>query len=494
MERTKYTPKRLLSLLLALIMLFGMFPTAALAADSETLDISEAKVKYTVVTDPLPVVPRGQQNGSTLTVKIEVLYNATMSNRDFPVQLKAPDGTLLLDSRIKDVFATASGINKYGDLGGFQFDSALAGGKGGFYRYITIPAIGGTNSYHIWARSTSGLGATEHIAESEWSITVPTKPTLDLQTSGPTANVGEKFTASVTTNHIDGTVKFIYNGQEVDVAVENKGTVGFASTMFTAVENAQQVEAIQSCDCGVDTADAKKTITVSRPVPDTATVSFYNDTTLIGTKIVEKGKCVDPVYGPVVPGYVLEGWYKDAGLIQRFDFSEVVNNDFPLYAKMIENETAVKTFDVTFYMNDGTDTVFSTIPVFKGSGTANPGEPTRDGFVFKGWYNAPACADGDEYNFGAAMTAAKSAYAKWEAVTVETTYTVTFDVGVANAGPVPGTQVVKKDDAAIEPTTEPTRDGYAFAGWYLVQADGSLANSAYVFTTPVTGNITLRAK
>lgn len=32
MERTKYTPKRLLSLLLALIMLLGMFPTAALAA------------------------------------------------------------------------------------------------------------------------------------------------------------------------------------------------------------------------------------------------------------------------------------------------------------------------------------------------------------------------------------------------------------------------------------------------------------------------------
>lgn len=33
MERTEYTPKRLLSLLLALIMLLGMFPTAALAAE-----------------------------------------------------------------------------------------------------------------------------------------------------------------------------------------------------------------------------------------------------------------------------------------------------------------------------------------------------------------------------------------------------------------------------------------------------------------------------
>lgn len=35
MERTKYTPKRLLSLLLALIMLLGMFPTAVFAAEPE---------------------------------------------------------------------------------------------------------------------------------------------------------------------------------------------------------------------------------------------------------------------------------------------------------------------------------------------------------------------------------------------------------------------------------------------------------------------------
>lgn len=98
------------------------------------------------------------------------------------------------------------------------------------------------------------------------------------------------------------------------------------------------------------------------------------------------------------------------------------------------------------------------------------------------------------YDFAAPVTEDIKLYADWTQVTEETTYTVTFDVGVANAGPVPGTQVVKKDAVAIKPTTEPTRDGYTFAGWYLVQADGSLANSAYVFTTPVTGNITLRAK
>ena len=38
MERTKYTPKRLLSLLLALIMLLGMLPTAALAAEPREIE------------------------------------------------------------------------------------------------------------------------------------------------------------------------------------------------------------------------------------------------------------------------------------------------------------------------------------------------------------------------------------------------------------------------------------------------------------------------
>lgn len=98
------------------------------------------------------------------------------------------------------------------------------------------------------------------------------------------------------------------------------------------------------------------------------------------------------------------------------------------------------------------------------------------------------------YDFAAPVTEDIKLYADWTQVTEETTYTVTFDVGVANAGPVPGTQVITSGQPVPAPTVEPTRDGYAFAGWYLVQANGSLANSAYVFTTPVTGNITLRAK
>ena len=50
MERTKYTPKRLLSLLLALIMLLGMLPTAALAA--EPREIESLGMAFSLATEP----------------------------------------------------------------------------------------------------------------------------------------------------------------------------------------------------------------------------------------------------------------------------------------------------------------------------------------------------------------------------------------------------------------------------------------------------------
>ena len=81
--------------------------------------------------------------------------------------------------------------------------------------------------------------------------------------------------------------------------------------------------------------------------------------------------------------------------------------------------------------------------------------------------------------------------AVWEPTEAANTHTVTFDVGVANAGPVPGTQVITSGQPVPAPTVEPTRDGYTFAHWYL---STDTTESAYNFATPVTKDITLRAK
>ena len=65
------------------------------------------------------------------------------------------------------------------------------------------------------------------------------------------------------------------------------------------------------------------------------------------------------------------------------------------------------------------------------------------------------------------------------------TYTVTFDT---DEGTVPSTEEVSYGDKVTEPTTDPIRTGYTFAGWQL---EGE--TTAFDFNTPITGNITLKA-
>ena len=65
-------------------------------------------------------------------------------------------------------------------------------------------------------------------------------------------------------------------------------------------------------------------------------------------------------------------------------------------------------------------------------------------------------------------------------------YTVTFET---SAGVEAGKQIVKKDEKVKEPT-EPTREGYTFAGWYYADDE----NKEFDFNTKVEKDITLIAK
>ena len=67
--------------------------------------------------------------------------------------------------------------------------------------------------------------------------------------------------------------------------------------------------------------------------------------------------------------------------------------------------------------------------------------------------------------------------------TTEKTYTVTFD---SDGGSSSAKQTVVSGKYAKEPTT-PTKSGYVFIGWYY-------GDNKWDFSTPVTGNMTLKAK
>lgn len=138
-----------------------------------------------------------------------------------------------------------------------------------------------------------------------------------------------------------------------------------------------------------------------------------------------------------------------------------------LYAKWAPVKHAV-TFD-----SDGGSAVASQ-NVDHDSQVVEPEPPTKDHFIFDGWYNGD-----DPYDFFEPVTGDLALKARWTAVP----YTVTFD---SAGGSSVATQSVKQGGKAARPDN-PTRVGYAFMGWYAGDAE-------YDFSKPVTSDLTLTAR
>ncbi len=164
---------------------------------------------------------------------------------------------------------------------------------------------------------------------------------------------------------------------------------------------------------------------------------------------------------------------------------------------------AVNTYTLTYSANGGSGTMTdANSPYVYGTAvTALANKFTRSSYTFSGWNTAAdgsgtSIAAGDEFT----ITADTTLYAQWKSSSSGSSgggsssstsggsvkYTVTFET---NGGSDIDAVSVSKNSTVSEPT-EPTKDGYEFAGWY---SDEELT-SEYDFGTKVTKSITLYAK
>ena len=122
---------------------------------------------------------------------------------------------------------------------------------------------------------------------------------------------------------------------------------------------------------------------------------------------------------------------------------------------------------VLFDPNGGTVTPTSK-DITKGSAYGELPTPTRDGYVFAGWFTDDAEPEEIKSTTIVTKTGSHTLYARW--ATASTKYTITYD---ANGGSgAPASQIKGVNESITLSTTIPTRTYYTFKEWNT-KSDGS---------------------
>ena len=179
-----------------------------------------------------------------------------------------------------------------------------------------------------------------------------------------------------------------------------------------------------------------------------------------GTVNVELPKYVTEDYTLPIPtraGYVFEGWYSNSNFTSAEITLITAGWEGSLYAKWTEETPE----EVIYWVLNG-GTVSGTLPSFVTSTYTLP-TPTREGYIFAGWYDNP--------NFtGTALTSIPAGwegtlYAKW--TVEENTDDIKWELngGSYKNGTLP-TSVSKRYTLPRSWELNPPYDGCEFEGWY----------------------------
>lgn len=236
-------------------------------------------------------------------------------------------------------------------------------------------------------------------------------------------------------------------------------------------------------------ASLRKSITLAEKY----TVTFISDGTILKTVEVFEGDYLASADTPEKSGYKFGGWLVGSENGEKFDAFSKITSDLTLYASWTKNTTTSSTgfiplvrYAVTF--NAGADDVTG-MPamqlVFRGGKVTEPTAPSREGYTFTGWYTDASCTT--LYDFARNVSAKLELYAGW--VNANVKYTVSFDLNYEGAVNAPEEQNIEPNGYATTPD-EPVRDGYVFMGWHKNPDENNFFNFK---KTVIDSNVTIYA-
>ena len=220
--------------------------------------------------------------------------------------------------------------------------------------------------------------------------------------------------------------------------------------------------------------------------PETVTVTFdaKNGTEPVKV-VVEKGKSVSKPDAPTREGWTFEGWINKYGA--PFDFNAIINID--------ETITAKWKGVANFY--DGKGEILQTKTYIDG-GSIYPirgkdYEAADKNYIFLYWSTnkdaTEETREADEFDFDTDITVSPlNLYAIY---TEKNVYTVTLNYNMPNEENEE-VRVIEDDIADID---DPYRYNFDFAYWYVEdEVNPDDYKTPFDLNTPITGNITLKAK
>ena len=147
-----------------------------------------------------------------------------------------------------------------------------------------------------------------------------------------------------------------------------------------------------------------------------------------------------------------------------------------------KDDPVISEYIVTFNTQGGSN--IDALKVVEGQKVTKPQDPTKENYIFSGWYKEAACTTVWDFEKETVMSNV-TLYAKW--VEAAQACTVTFDSqGGSDVEPM----TVNKGDKLAKPTN-PTKENCSFLGWYKDDA----YTSPWEFATDVVnGDITLYAR
>ena len=171
----------------------------------------------------------------------------------------------------------------------------------------------------------------------------------------------------------------------------------------------------------------------------------------VATEYIEYGSKAYEILPPVRVTFNFIGWYKDIELTQLFDFeTEVITEDIYLYAKYQKI-----THTVNFILFDLV--VYETRQIDDGNKISSPENPTRNGFMFDGWFKDVELTQPFDFEVER-IYVPTSLFAKWIPIS---SYLVEFRDYNNN--------LIKSEFVLVggsaNPPTNLSRIGYSFVGW-----------------------------